>query len=109
MGKFEQRSSSVKRKVLLVALTLFLSGCLVRQEPFEVHGYSYGPYGGREAAYVFQGFDEKDCAVYRVAPVKENVRVPRAVYFWNGSRFTPDMGQCKPFVTPRPEQWPRQL
>ncbi|WP_231373456.1 MULTISPECIES: hypothetical protein [unclassified Thioalkalivibrio] len=99
----------MKFNAILVALALLLSGCLVRQEPFEVHGYSYGPFGGREAAFVFQGFDERNCAVYRLAPMEKGVRVPRAVHVWDGSRFTRDRSQCKPFVTPRPEQWPKQL
>lgn len=64
----------------------------------DVHGYSLDDAGNPVAAFVFSGWDERNCAQYRLEPMQDDVAVPAVMYVWDGEQFTTDQDACKPGV-----------
>ncbi|WP_018169603.1 MULTISPECIES: hypothetical protein [unclassified Thioalkalivibrio] len=66
-----------------------------------IHGYQYDAEGNPVAAFVFQGFDERDCAQYSLRPLQEDAVAVAAMFVWDGEQFVLDQDACKPGATPR--------
>ncbi|ADC73295.1 hypothetical protein TK90_2810 (plasmid) [Thioalkalivibrio sp. K90mix] len=71
-----------------------LSACAA-QKSGEAAGYQYNDAGTVQAAYVFAGWDDRNCAQYRLEPRQEDVMVPTVMYVWDGAAFTQDQDACK--------------
>ncbi|WP_018174433.1 MULTISPECIES: hypothetical protein [unclassified Thioalkalivibrio] len=67
----------------------------------DVHGYEYDEHGEPVAAYVFTGWDDRNCAQYRLEALRDDMAAVTAMFVWDGVQFTMDQGRCKPGVTPR--------
>ncbi|WP_231363088.1 hypothetical protein [Thioalkalivibrio sp. ALR17-21] len=46
--------------------------------------------------YVPIGRDEGGCMQYRPEPLKEDVAVPAAIFFWDGEGYTTNRDRCVP-------------
>ncbi len=97
------RKSTCNRAALAAALLLPLVACAgpdMNEDP-DVHGYQYDAEGKRVAAFVFQGFDKRDCAQYSLRPLRDDAAAVGAMFVWDGEEFVLDQAACKPGATPR--------
>ncbi len=97
------RTLTCNRAALAAALILPLAACAGADmnNDADIHGYQYDAEGHPVAAFVFHGFDERDCAQYSLRPLRDDMAAVGAMFVWDGEEFVLDQDACKPGATPR--------